>query len=206
MFVYDILLYYSKIYIYVGDKMEIYLARHCETDWNKRKIVQGRTNIPLNEEGIKQAMELGELLSDIEFDKCYVSPLIRTQQTASYITDLDKIIDERIIERSFGDLEGVENIDFSIIGSIWNFDKDEYNTESLIDVFQRTKDFVDELLNDSSNNILIISHGGSLKGIHYNLIGYDDDTKFNFRLKNGEVVKYILEDGKVKSFEIINKK
>jgi len=187
--------------------MEIYLARHCETDWNKIRKVQGRTNIPLNEEGIKQAKKLGELLNDISFDKCYVSPLTRTQETASYITTLSPIIDDRIIERSFGDLEGQENVEAAIMESIMNFNKDPYNTEPLIDVFERTKRFIDEVINDTSNNILIISHGGAFKGLHYNLIGYDDTTDFlDFRLLNGEVCKYTIENGQVTNFEIINQK
>ena len=38
--------------------MKLYAIRHGKTDWNVRKIMQGGTDIPLNEDGIAQAYEL----------------------------------------------------------------------------------------------------------------------------------------------------
>ena len=40
--------------------MRIILARHGETDYNKNKMVQGHTDIPLNEEGIRQGIAAGK--------------------------------------------------------------------------------------------------------------------------------------------------
>lgn len=34
--------------------MKIYIIRHGQTDWNKDKITQGKTNVPLNITGLKQ--------------------------------------------------------------------------------------------------------------------------------------------------------
>jgi hypothetical protein len=56
---------------YGGPGMKIYFARHGQTDWNIQRKVQGTTDIPLNENGIRQAQELCKNLEDrkISFEK-----------------------------------------------------------------------------------------------------------------------------------------
>jgi broad specificity phosphatase PhoE len=60
-----------------------YLIRHGETDWNiKLARLQGHTDIPLNEKGIRQAQALQNLISDLGITKVLSSDLIRAQSTA----------------------------------------------------------------------------------------------------------------------------
>ena len=49
----------------------LYIMRHGRTDWNVRHKLQGRTDIPLNDEGRMMAAEAGKQYSDIHFDICY---------------------------------------------------------------------------------------------------------------------------------------
>ena len=92
--------------------MEIYVVRHGQTDYNIKHVFQGHIDIPLNETGKKQAQEIALRFKDIDIDMILVSPLQRTIQTAEYIsqvTDIPITVEERIIERSFGDMEGHQN-------------------------------------------------------------------------------------------------
>ena len=69
--------------------MTIILVRHGQTDWNLKKLMQGRTDIPLNETGRVQALEVKEKLKNERIDICFSSPLSRTLTTAKIITNLD---------------------------------------------------------------------------------------------------------------------
>ena len=90
--------------------MKIYIARHGQTDWNSQHKAQGRTDIPLNETGIKQAEALRDNIKNIKFTAVYASPLKRAAKTAEVATDnkYNIIFDDRLVERSFGDYEGKE--------------------------------------------------------------------------------------------------
>lgn len=67
--------------------MEIYLIRHAQTARNKEKLLQGRSNAPLNEAGREQSRQAGEFFrkKGIRFDRIYSSPLIRCVQTAGIL-------------------------------------------------------------------------------------------------------------------------
>lgn len=42
--------------------MKIYLVRHGQTDWNYQKKIQGQQDVDINEQGIRQAEKLAEIL------------------------------------------------------------------------------------------------------------------------------------------------
>ena len=60
----------------------LYIMRHGKTDWNAARKLQGRTDIPLNEEGRKMAEEVRRECEEIGFDICFSSPLVRARETA----------------------------------------------------------------------------------------------------------------------------
>lgn len=64
--------------------MELHLFRHGETDFNKERRVQGRLEPDLNEQGVRQARELGTKIAHLRFDHLFCSSSKRTRQTAQY--------------------------------------------------------------------------------------------------------------------------
>jgi broad specificity phosphatase PhoE len=83
--------------------------RHGVTDWNAQGRFRGRTDIPLNDEGISQAHATAERLCKLSFDHVVASPLVRALKTAEIVAaaagkPLD--VDDGIIECDFGNLEG----------------------------------------------------------------------------------------------------
>lgn len=92
---------------------KLYLLRHGQTEFNVKKLVQGRRDSPLTDLGRKQAgMAAAWLKShDVVPDKAVSSPLGRAMDTASLVaTELlgrDAAVEpcEGIIERSYGTFE-----------------------------------------------------------------------------------------------------
>ena len=95
--------------------MEILLVRHGQTEWNLLKKVQGKADVELNEQGIKQAEETRNYLKNEKIDLILCKKKKRAMQTAEIIKqgrNIKMIIDERISERDFGEFEGMPNTDF----------------------------------------------------------------------------------------------
>ena len=67
--------------------MIIYLMRHGQTDWNIRHLFQGRTDIPLNENGRYVAELTRDGLKDVKFDVAFCSPLCRAKETAQIVLE-----------------------------------------------------------------------------------------------------------------------
>lgn len=94
-------------------KAYLYAIRHGETDYNRARRIQGATDIPLNEIGIKQAEYAATELSKEHFDVIVSSNLQRAIRTADIICEAQtqkprpvRIIKEELHELSFGDFDG----------------------------------------------------------------------------------------------------
>ena len=95
--------------------MDIYLLRHGETDWNKKRLLQGHTGIPLNERGRAQVEDTVRRLRalDMRMDAVVSSPLKRARETAEIAARIleypqEKIVvEDLLIERGFGEGEGM---------------------------------------------------------------------------------------------------
>jgi broad specificity phosphatase PhoE len=83
--------------------------RHGATDWNRQGLFQGRTDNPLNDDGIAQAHAAAEKLRGIELRQVVSSPLLRAVQTAEVIANIANrtvTLDQGLIELDFGSFEG----------------------------------------------------------------------------------------------------
>ena len=150
----------------------LYIIRHGKTDWNDLHKLQGRTDVPLNDEGRRMAENAREEYRNVPFDICFCSPLIRAKETAEILLkgrDVPLLTDDRLMEMSFGRFEGQEN-SFQIADCPINtlfFSPETYiappdGGEDLDDLFARTGAFlrerVDPLLKDGKD-VLIVGHG-----------------------------------------------
>ena len=91
--------------------MEIFMVRHGETEWNRQRRLQGRTDIPLNDAGLAEARRAAKALRDVNFDRIFTSPLQRARKTAEILRGSREIpvtAEALLIEVSFGVGEGIQ--------------------------------------------------------------------------------------------------
>ena len=147
----------------------IYIIRHGKTELNKAKVLQGRSNSPLNEEGMLQAREAAELLGDVSFSRVFSSPLTRAVQTAEILAPhIKPVIDERLIEMDYGPYEGADLT--HLPPEILTFFSDFVHNpapdgmEQLSSVVERAGAFLEDI-RQISGDILISTHAIAMKGI-----------------------------------------
>lgn len=160
--------------------MILYVIRHGETEWNTERRLQGRSDTKLNDYGIYLAKVTAEALKDVRFDAIYSSPLNRAYTTADIIRGgrkLDIITDDRLMEMSFGDFEGMLSDEFSKNYSSFFEAPDKYvpvrNGESFQDVIKRTGSFIEDIIVPCSYRIdcmLLVAHGALNNALAANLL------------------------------------
>lgn len=167
--------------------MIIYLTRHGETEWNKKGILMGQTDIPLNETGKSQAKILKEKLKDIHFDICFSSPLKRARETAEIICgDYCQIIDDDLLKELFcGDEQGKTYSEIN-----WNGETVETSTE----IMNRAKAFLTKISQPEYKDkvILVVSHNGLLNNLRHCLSDSDKEINYETGIKNCDYEKHEL--------------
>lgn len=156
----------------------IFIFRHGETKWNNLGIVQGRTDIPLSELGVKQAEAIHEHLLGKGIDKIYSSPLKRALKTAEIVAEklnAEVIIENNLKEVDYGlanseKKEDLERLFGMHIRSQWSSSNPIYDNiefpqgESKIDARNRIVQTVGNIASKVSNeNVCFSSHGFVIK-------------------------------------------
>jgi len=155
--------------------MTLLYLRHGQTDWNAQGRIQSSTDIPLNETGRAQARErAAELLShQPPVEIIYASPLKRAKETAEIIQSalgVPLYLDERLVERDFGSLEGKKFdrwLDESELA--------QHGVEPLTALNERVGGFLDELhAAREGKTVLVVAHGCVAFAVHRYYHGQDD--------------------------------
>jgi len=182
----------------------IYIIRHGQTDLNKKRVLQGRVDEPLNEDGIRQAEAAAELLRslDIVVDFVWSSPLQRAVDTAGIVVGegIKVHTDERLLEMDYGPYEGADLT--SPPPEILKFFGDFVNQpeppgmEPLADIVDRLGTFLEELREDPpEGSILISTHAIAMKGALEYLTPGSNGSYWGKHIKNCDIYVTTLKDG-----------
>lgn len=87
-----------------------HIIRHALTCWNEEKRIQGQTDIPLCEAGLRMALDWKPAIDALHLDGVLTSDLERARRTARIVTegrDLELVQDARLREQDWGDWVGL---------------------------------------------------------------------------------------------------
>lgn len=162
-----------------------YCVRHGKTEYNKQHVFQGGlADSPLLPEGQQTAALAGAFLQSISFDKVFVSPQKRAQDTAKLLlkahgspTPIETIDDLR--EMEFGDWDGHPESDYydypefqNLVHAPHLYDPSAFGGETFKALITRTLSVFDALATTyPDDTILIVSHGLTLQTILKTLNG-----------------------------------
>jgi len=141
------------------------LLRHGQTDWNIKFLLQGVTDIPMNEVGVNQVRLAARAIRKDDWDIVLTSPLLRARQTAEIIQSevgFDAVIEEQLlIERSFGEAEGLSHQQWR--EKYANLDHIP-GGESKSDLALRSQILLDTVVNQfAGKKVLAVSHGALIR-------------------------------------------
>ncbi|MBQ7797463.1 MAG: histidine phosphatase family protein, partial [Lachnospiraceae bacterium] len=154
--------------------MRILLIRH-----GRQNSPLCNVNVPLAEEGRRQAELLGERLKKEHVDAVWSSDLIRAVETADIINEklqVPREIRENLKEISFGDMEGLSD---SVIADRFEdflrgrakMEKDMAypGGESAADVVKRVLPVMKEISEHDYDTVAVVTHGGVIRSLvaHY---------------------------------------
>jgi broad specificity phosphatase PhoE len=150
----------------------IYLVRHGETAWSLSGRHTGRTDIPLNEQGERDARKLAERLSAVKFSRVFTSPLQRARQTCE-LAGLDKVseIEPDLVEWDYGEYEGQYSSDTRNTRPDWNLFRDGCpRGESPAQISERADRLIARL-RALDGNVAVFSHGQFARSLAARWIG-----------------------------------
>lgn len=200
------------------------LIRHGESVWNQKGLWTGLTDVSLSEKGKEESKRAGELLKSdsigFKIDEAYSSPLKRSTETFDEIVQvldyqIPLTINKALNERDYGLLTGKNKWElkkeygeekFHKIRRAWNYPIPA--GETLKDVYTRVVPYYEtEILPKLKNgkNILIVSHGNSLRALIKYLENISDENISSLEMATGEVYIYQIDkEGKIISKEMKN--
>lgn len=172
----------------------LWIVRHGQTDWNIEGRIQGHTPTPLNAVGREQAARLAGYFAGKPFRAVYTSDLPRAQQTADILArrlGLAVTARQELRERDLGPYQGKTNAELkdarARIGSgdlaDWTgmpgVEQDEAVWQRIAGEFERIS------AAHAGEDVLVVTHGGVIRLIVWQVLGIREHQARRFLLSNG---------------------
>ncbi|MFY9517152.1 MAG: histidine phosphatase family protein [Acetomicrobium sp.] len=186
----------------------IIFLRHGKTEWNMQSRYQGKTDVPLSDEGRLQARRVALRLKSLGIDAIYASSLVRASETAAIVSKLIKVpikgLLKELQEMDFGAWEGMVVTDvertYRDAYRWWRQSPEEAKIpggEDFVEVVERVTGGMQKVLKEAGENILVVAHGGSIRAALVGLLALDASAVWRIRIDNCSLTSMELWDGRV---------
>lgn len=181
--------------------MKLYMVRHGQSTANLEHIHAGWAQVPLTQQGIREAHRAGQLLAGISFNRVYCSDLLRARQTGLTALPGTELIETSLLrEISVGSLSGKTAADCeALYGKSYLSNKAEhdfraYGGENHAMHLERIRKFAAQLEAEEQANTAAFCHEGSIRCM-LDLVMGQQRYSSAFGLSNGSVTVFERKDG-----------
>jgi len=192
----------------MSDIMKIFLARHGQSNFNKKHLFSGQGDAKLTAKGKAQAKRSGNFFSKKKIDAIYHSPLSRAFQTAkiifSQMNSKPEMLERKgLMEINQGRWEGRNPETFKgkekELEQKWrknNFRHSAPGGETFFDLQKRLKPVLKEILESGFENIIVVSHHGTNMVLMRLLFGLSEKETMEIRMPNNVIFEVVIKKGK----------
>jgi broad specificity phosphatase PhoE len=143
---------------------EVVLVRHGETEWSRAGKHTGRTDVPLTEQGRRQAEAVGAALGDRDFALVLTSPLGRALESCRLAGFGDRAQPrDELMEWDYGAYEGRTTSEIREERPGWTLWRDGVRDGETIEQVGERVDRVLEQIRSIEGDALLFAHGHVLR-------------------------------------------
>ena len=176
--------------------MQLYAARHGQTQWNVENKICGRTDVPLTEVGMEQAKALAENAKGLGLDLIIASPLLRARQTAGAVAEacgVEILLDDRLMEQNYGIYEGEDRFHPGFLANKRCFAYRYPGGESMMQLAARVYAVLEDVKRQySDKKVLLVCHNGICRVIHSYFCDVSNEEFAEFSMDNAAIREYQL--------------
>jgi probable phosphoglycerate mutase len=163
----------------------VWLVRHGETDWSRKRLHTSVTDVPLTAAGVAAGRELGRRLAGHAFALVLTSPRLRARQTAELAGFPAAVPDDDLVEWSYGAYEGISTEDIRRSDPDWTiWSHPAPGGESPAEVGERA-DRVIARVRAADGDSLLFGHAHALRALTARWLGQSVADGRRYRLDTG---------------------
>ena len=178
----------------------ICVARHGETDWNIKGVLQGWIDVPVNDLGRSQAIDLAKSVQAAGFEAIWSSPLVRARETAEIIANCLGLpapsYHDGLRERRFGAIQGIPKAELGELNPVLLQHILKRNPATHFEDGETMDEFADRVLTaitsigelHSGERVLVITHGWVMDVVTRHVSDLPRSAILNLKRKNGETL------------------